>query len=163
MCPAIYAVRWRRRQTGKDCLVTVRGFAMFFSLMNFNRDHSYVYKIAPEFQEPPTSRPPARQIFDFDFYSQALSAALDSEIKVINLSIGVGLHSETEQIVFNELADSGVTVAATMGNEYEEGNPTEYPAAYDGVMAVGAVDEVDRRESFSNTGAHIALAAPGVN
>ncbi len=25
-----------------------------------------------------------------------------------------------------------------MGNEYEEGNPVEYPAAFDGVLGVGA-------------------------
>jgi hypothetical protein len=28
---------------------------------------------------------------------------------------------------------------AAMGNEYQEGNPTEYPGAYDGVFAVGSV------------------------
>ena len=48
-----------------------------------------------------------------------------------------------------------------MGNEYEEGNPTSYPAAYPGVIAVGASDEMDRRASFSCTGSHIALVAPG--
>ena len=50
-----------------------------------------------------------------------------------------------------------------MGNEFEDGNPTEYPAAYPGVVAVGAVDEASRRASFSNTGRHIAISAPGTN
>jgi subtilisin family serine protease len=39
----------------------------------------------------------------------------------------------------------------------------EFPAAYEGVLAVGAVDEVGRRASFSCTGVHIGLVAPGVN
>jgi subtilisin family serine protease len=48
-------------------------------------------------------------------------------------------------------------------DEYEEGNPTSYPAALDGVVAVGASTEVDRRAPFSNTGPHIDLVAPGSN
>ena len=54
-------------------------------------------------------------------------------------------------------------MAAAMGNEFEEGNPKEFPAAYAGPLAVGAIDETDRRASFSCTGAHIGLVAPGVN
>lgn len=48
-----------------------------------------------------------------------------------------------------------------MGNEYLAGNPTSYPAALDGVIAVAALDEVDRRADFSNTGPHVWIAAPG--
>ena len=50
-----------------------------------------------------------------------------------------------------------------MGNEYEEGNPTSYPAAYDDVVSVGSIAEDRRRSSFSNTGRHIDLLAPGSN
>lgn len=46
---------------------------------------------------------------------------------------------------------------------YEDGNPKEYPAAYAGVLAVGSIAENLRRSSFSNTGKHIALVAPGSN
>lgn len=103
------------------------------------------------------------QNFNFEFYSRALASALDSEIKVINLSIGGTENSRAEAAVFGELADAGVVVAAAMGNEFEEGNPKEYPAGYAGPLAVGAIDETDRRASFSCTGAHIGLVAPGVN
>jgi subtilisin family serine protease len=82
---------------------------------------------------------------------------------VINLSIGGTDHSQTEAAVFAELSEAGVVVVAAMGNEYEKGNPTEYPAAYPSVLGVGAVDETDRRASFSCTGPHIGLVAPGVN
>lgn len=101
--------------------------------------------------------------FNFEFYSQALASALDTDIKVINLSIGGTERSQTEATIFRQLRDDGVIVAAAMGNEFEEGNPKEYPAGYDGPLAVGAVDEVGRRASFSNTGAHIGIVAPGVN
>lgn len=50
-----------------------------------------------------------------------------------------------------------------MGNEFEDGNPKEYPAGYADTIGVGAIDESHRRASFSNTGKHIKLVAPGVN
>jgi serine protease len=50
-----------------------------------------------------------------------------------------------------------------MGNEFGRGNPTEYPAAYAGVLAVGAVTEAEIRAQYSNTGRHIGLCAPGSN
>jgi hypothetical protein len=103
------------------------------------------------------------QNFNFEFYSAALASALDSEIKVINLSIGGEDSSKAEATVFSELSKAGVVVVAAMGNEFEEGNPKEFPAAYKDVLAVGAVDEVDRRASFSCTGNHIGLVAPGDN
>jgi subtilisin family serine protease len=103
------------------------------------------------------------QNFNFEFYSAALAAALDSEIRVINLSIGGTANSATEAAIFAELREAGVVVVAAMGNDFLRGNPKEYPAGYPGVLAVGAVDETDRRAPFSCTGRHIGLVAPGVN
>jgi subtilisin family serine protease len=80
---------------------------------------------------------------------------------VLNLSLG-GEKDKAEIDVLRDVIDSGVVVVAAMGNEYEEGNPVEYPAAMSEVCAVGATDHFDRRAGFSNTGKHIDLVAPGV-
>jgi subtilisin family serine protease len=103
--------------------------------------------------------------FNFEYYVDALASLLDAKppIKVVNLSIGGTASSNTEATLYRELRAAGILVVAAMGNEYLEGNPTSYPAAYDGVLAVGACDEVDRRGEFSNTGQHIQISAPGVN
>lgn len=93
-------------------------------------------------------------------YYRALAYSIERGAKVLNLSLGGGL-DPGERDVIADLLDAGVSVIAAMGNEFDEGNPIEYPAAYDGVVAVGASDELDRRASFSNTGPHIALVAPG--
>lgn len=53
--------------------------------------------------------------------------------------------------LIKRLIDGGVAVVAAMGNEFDEGNPVEYPGVYPGVIAVGAVDETMNRASFSNT------------
>jgi hypothetical protein len=106
--------------------------------------------------------PRAGTPWNADSYYKALAHAIDRNAKVLNLSLGGGF-DPGERDIIADLLDAGVTVVAAMGNEFLQGNPIEYPVAYDGVIAVGASDEVDRRASFSCTGDHIALVAPGVN
>lgn len=96
-------------------------------------------------------------------FLRALNAVATSGAKVLNLSLGGGEASQTEQLLFDRLERAGVTVVAAMGNEHDHGNPVEYPAAYDHVLAVGAVAETSKRSPFSNTGPHIGIAAPGSN
>ncbi|HET6922718.1 MAG TPA: S8 family serine peptidase, partial [Anaeromyxobacteraceae bacterium] len=100
---------------------------------------------------------------DGERYLQALNAVRRSGARVLNLSLGGTERSETEAILFRQLDTAGVVVAAAMGNAADQGNPTMYPAAYPGILAVGAVAESLRRAPFSNTGRHIGISAPGVN
>ncbi|MGH6719783.1 MAG: S8 family serine peptidase, partial [Alphaproteobacteria bacterium] len=98
--------------------------------------------------------------FDAPAYYRALRYVI-GRADVLNLSLG-GERDPAEIDVLREVIDAGVVVVAAMGNEYEEGNPIEYPAAIAEVCAVGATDDVDKRAGFSNTGRHIDLVAPGV-
>ncbi len=100
---------------------------------------------------------------DGELFLRGLGEALRPDIAVVNMSIGGTEHSKQEAALVKRLIDGGVAVVAAMGNEYEEGNPVEYPGAYPGVIAVGAVDETLNRAGFSSTGSHIALSAPGEN
>ncbi|MBR1174847.1 S8 family serine peptidase [Bradyrhizobium sp. KB893862 SZCCT0404] len=86
------------------------------------------------FDDP--KRPGDDENFNFEFYSKALAAALDSNIKVINLSIGGEDHSKAEATIFAELIDAGVVISTAMGNEFESGNPKEYPAGYPDTIGV---------------------------
>lgn len=106
---------------------------------------------------------PGDPYLDSAAYLRALGEVAGEGIDVVNLSIGGGAHSQVEAGLFKRAIKQGVTFVAAMGNEYEEGNPTSYPAAYDGVISVGAVDETRGRSGFSNTGSHIDLSAPGSN
>lgn len=100
------------------------------------------------------------QEFDPAAYYRALRYVI-GRAQVLNLSLG-GEKDPAEIDILRDVMASGVTVVAAMGNEYGEGNATEYPAAMADVCAVGASDERDRRAGFSNTGRHIDLVAPGV-
>jgi subtilisin family serine protease len=100
---------------------------------------------------------------DPNLFADALRAAALSGLSAVNMSLGGTQSSQTERILIRRLVDAGVVVVAAMGNEYNDGNPVEYPAAYDGVLAVGAIAETRERSDFSNTGSHIGICAPGSN
>ena len=100
------------------------------------------------------------QEFDAPAYYRALRYVI-GKAQVLNLSLG-GEKDPAEIDVLQDVIAAGVVVVAAMGNEHDEGNPTEYPAAIPEVCAVGATDELDKRAGFSNTGRHIDLMAPGV-
>lgn len=100
---------------------------------------------------------------DEENYRRVLSSVLRTGIQVLNLSISGEGTNPTDKMLFKKLVSAGVIVVAAMGNEYLEENPVEYPAAHEGVIAVGAMNEANRRATFSNTGPHITLSAPGVS
>ncbi len=105
--------------------------------------------------------------------AEAIVYAVNQGAKVINLSIGGTETSAIERQALQYAADHGVLVVAAAGNEYEDGNPVEYPAALlqpvgsKGLggwgLSVGATTRSGSRASFSNTGTWISLAAPGEN
>jgi len=79
---------------------------------------------------------------------------------VINLSLGrLGAAVAAEQALYNEARSRGVVVVASAGND--GGSARFYPAAYAGVIAVGATDPLNRRAPYSNFGDWIDLVAPG--
>jgi subtilisin family serine protease len=97
-------------------------------------------------------------------YRRALADCLDQDINVINLSIGgEGKPDPQEQALFDALLANDITIVAAMGNERSQGNPTSYPAAIGGVIAVGATTINDTFANFSNYGNHISISAPGVS
>ena len=97
--------------------------------------------------------------------ADAVRYAADSGAKVINMSLGGPTPSPILKEALSYAVSKGTFVAIAMGNAYEDGNPTEYPAAYAkdiaGVMAVGAVGPSLSRSHYSSTGPHIEIAAPG--
>jgi Subtilase family len=88
--------------------------------------------------------------------------AVDNGARVLNLSLGGTTDTQVERDAIAYAIAHGAVVVAAMGNAFQQGNPTSFPAAYPNVVAVGAIDSGDHRANFSQTGAHIDIAAPGV-
>jgi serine protease len=78
---------------------------------------------------------------------------------VINLSLGGQGFSQSSQELFTQLHDIGVIVVAAAGNE-SSSSPI-YPAAYNDVISVSAVDLAGDLAPYSNYGDSIDVAAPG--
>jgi len=105
--------------------------------------------------------------------ANAIVYAVDHGARIINLSVGGPDTSFTERRGIQYAVDHDVLVVAAAGNEYEDGDPAEYPATLlqplgsngrGGVgLAVGASDLNSGRAFFSNTGSELSLVAPGEN
>ena len=87
--------------------------------------------------------------------------AVRNGMHVINMSLGATNGSQAVADAVDRAEAAGVLVVASAGNS---GccNSVGYPAAYDGVLAVAAVDALQMLASFSSTGPQVDIAAPGV-
>jgi PKD repeat protein len=86
--------------------------------------------------------------------------AVDHRAEVINLSLGGPDSSQTLAGAVSYAQSRGVVVVAAAGNEGQWQVP-DYPAAYPGVISVGAVGEADHYYDFSNWGSWVQVEAPG--
>jgi len=91
--------------------------------------------------------------------------AVDQGADVINLSLGGPGASSVLQAAVNYATARDVVVVSAAGNLRPGIDPVEphYPAACDGVIAVGATDGSNNLASFSNFGSWVDLVAPGVD
>ncbi len=78
---------------------------------------------------------------------------------IINLSLGGSSVSPAAQDIFTEVRGEGIIIIAAAGNSAS--NTPIYPAAYEGVVSVSAVDIKKDLTGYSNFGTTIDLAAPG--
>jgi subtilisin family serine protease len=92
---------------------------------------------------------------------QGLLWAVENNARIINISWGTPVFSQTEQNVINAIWDEDVLIVASAGNESSD--VPIYPAAYDNVIAVAATDANDHLAPFSGYGSWIDLCAPGTN
>lgn len=83
----------------------------------------------------------------------------DRHADVINLSLGGEGFSSITQALYREVRDAGIIVVAAAGNEAS--SQPGYPASYEGVISVSAVDAQRQITRYSNRGTFIDVAAPG--
>jgi subtilisin family serine protease len=98
-------------------------------------------------------------------YASGLVAALEdceqAGAEVINMSLGGSFKSRSEDRAFAAAEDRGVLSIAAAGNDGN--NRHSYPASYNSVISVAAVDEFLGHADFSQTTSKVELAGPGVH
>jgi subtilisin family serine protease len=92
---------------------------------------------------------------------RGLYYAADNGARVINISLGGCMPAQPETDAVAYARSKNALVVAAAGNEAQDGNRVEYPAALPGVIAVGATAFDGTRAFYSNTGSYVDLAAPG--
>ncbi len=89
----------------------------------------------------------------------AITQCQDAGSNVVNMSLGGGSSSATERNAMQSFTDAGMLLVAAAGND---GNSAKsYPASYDAVMSVAAVDSSENRASYSQYNDQVEIAAPG--
>ena len=92
---------------------------------------------------------------------RAVDLLVQRNVHVINMSLAGPPNVLLEQAV-KKLANKQIILVAAAGNNGPNAKPV-YPAAYDTVIAVTAIDRRKQPYRRAGRGAHIDLAAPGVN
>jgi len=91
----------------------------------------------------------------------AMNACGDAGAKVISMSLGGGGYSQSFDDAAKALFQNGVLLIAAAGNG---GNSAySYPASYDWVMSVAAVNSGENKASFSQFNDQVEISGPGVS
>lgn len=97
----------------------------------------------------------------FEAMVRGIKWAMDCKVDVISMSLGTA--SRPPEVLYQTIKQAisqGIVFVAATGNENSQ---ICYPAAYDEVIAVSAVDEKMQHPQFSNQGIENEICAPGVN
>lgn len=100
-----------------------------------------------------------------DALAKGIRYAADQGADVISMSLGGGSGtwegSAAEEEAVRYALESGAVLVASAGNDGDGPNRKNFPAAYPGVIAVGACDEELKVTEFSNRQDYLSVLAPG--
>lgn len=96
----------------------------------------------------------------------AINFAINQRVDIISMSLGTSEDIPQLQQAIKKAVDSNILVVCAAGNEVDikaVTNEFSYPAGYNEVISVGAVDYSKSAARFSNSNKEVDLVAPGVN
>ncbi|MFC0559452.1 S8 family peptidase [Halalkalibacter alkalisediminis] len=98
--------------------------------------------------------------------ARGIEWSVQNGMDIVNMSLG----GSTSSQILEEWSDlayaEGVLLIAAAGNSGTRpgrGDNVGYPAKYDSVVAVAAIDQNNQRATFSSTGPAVEISAPGVS
>jgi hypothetical protein len=93
--------------------------------------------------------------------ANGLVTAVNNGAKIVNMSLGTDTDSSFLQSVVEEAVNKNIVVIAAAGNTPV--TSAFYPAAYQGVMAVTAIDNDKQLASYANRGSFVSLGTSGTS
>ncbi|MFB4421568.1 S8 family serine peptidase [Streptomyces sp. QL37] len=91
----------------------------------------------------------------------AIRAAADSDAQIISMSFGSDFAGREEREAVKYAQSKGKIFFASVGNNAEETNREQYPAAYPQVVGVSSADRNGKVAEYSQNGSIVDIAAPG--
>jgi hypothetical protein len=95
--------------------------------------------------------------------ARQIDAARRARASVINMSYGSQEECVTESDAIQRAVRAGIVPVAASGNDFDNGNPDEFPASLPHVLTVAALAADDRPTFFSSENSAVDLSAPGLN
>ncbi|MFD6422837.1 S8 family serine peptidase [Streptomyces sp. NPDC060198] len=95
--------------------------------------------------------------------ADAIRAAADSDARIISMSFASEFPLDDEREAAKYALSKGKLFFAGVGNNAEEGNKEQYPAAYTEVVGVSAASSDGKVAEFSQNGGVVDLASPGID
>ncbi|MBP0934507.1 type VII secretion-associated serine protease mycosin [Streptomyces sp. KCTC 0041BP] len=96
-------------------------------------------------------------------WTQAIRYAADSDAKIINISMGTSKDDPARFEAVKYALSRGKLIFAAVGNDGDNLNEVNYPAATPGVVGVGAVDAGGAATQESQHGHQVDMSAPGID
>ncbi|WP_381561541.1 S8 family serine peptidase [Streptomyces eurythermus] len=124
--------------------------------------------LAPGAKIIPIRVPPVRhdELPDPNYpLSTAIKSAVDAGAQVIDITVGnqYVIGSDYDHQALEYAVEKGVLMFAGVGDNAKEGNKPQYPAAYDEVVGVAAIDHTGTVAPTSQYGDAVDISAPGVD
>lgn len=90
--------------------------------------------------------------------------SITNQMDIVNMSLGGNTKSRTLEKAIDHAYKAGILLVAAAGNKgFDQKGTISYPAMYNSVIAVGALDQQNNRANFSSVGKELELMAPGVD
>lgn len=90
---------------------------------------------------------------------RAINQAVKDGVDVINMSLGSGWYDENENTVLQNAYKAGIAIFAAAGNDSTNGKG--YPASYDNVCSIAALQQDGKKSTYTNYNDSVDLAFPG--
>lgn len=110
----------------------------------------YSVRVLDENNEAPVSR-----------VVEGIYWCISNHIDVINMSFGTAEYSTALETAVRDAEAAGIIMVAAAGNHGDSARAIDYPAAFDGVIAVGASTGDSQMAAFTSNGVGIDVLAPG--
>ena len=93
----------------------------------------------------------------------SLQWCIDNGIEIVNMSFGGRYKTASLRDACSKTYEAGVLLIAAAGNEGNSSDSVGYPAKFETVVAVSAIDESETVASWSSRGPAVEVTAPGVD